>query len=148
MECKPDTRLADDVFEYVSKRFPGSSRIADPAKAGDQKVLTLTITSASGFGGGGWSGPKGMMVRADLVEKGRVLRTFSGQRASGGGVFGGVVGTCTIFGRITSTLGKDIAAWLATPVKLDEPEEAPKADEVPKAPAPAAPANAPAPVSQ
>jgi hypothetical protein len=139
-ECAPDIRLGNDVFESVSERFPGSLRIGDPAQAGDRKVLTLTIASAVGFGGGGWSGAKGMTVRANLVEKGRVLGTFYRQRTSKGGILGGVTGTCAIFGKITATLGKDIALWLATTAKLDAPEEAPKAEEPPKTTAPESPA--------
>jgi hypothetical protein len=75
------------------------------------KVLRLTVVSARGVGGGGWSGPKSMTVRAEIAEAGKVLGGFTAHRGSRGGVWGGVSGTCAIFERIAIALGKDIGGW-------------------------------------
>lgn len=60
-------------------------------------------------------------------------------RQSGGGVFGGVTGTCAIMDRIAAALGRDVAAWLPGAMMIlkyekpgaDQPA-APKEAEPPK----------------
>lgn len=135
-ECALESLIGNHVFERVSEKFPASLQIKDPAAAGSGKVLHLTILSAHGAGGGSWSGPKSITMRADLVQDGKVLQTTVKRRSSSGGVLGGFKGTCDILERDAQALGKDIAHWLgrsapahsepvqqaATETRADEPK--------------------------
>ena len=114
-ECALETLVGNHVFERVSEKFPASLQIKDPAAAGPDRVLHLTILSAHGAGGGGWSGPKSITMRADLVQNGKVLQTTVKRRSSTGGMFGGMSGTCSILERDARALAVDIAKWLAHP---------------------------------
>lgn len=113
-ECGVDVLIGNHVLQAVSERFPGASPVKDGTKAGSNKFLKLTILSVYGVGGGAWSGPKSMTIRADLLKNGRVVQSKVLQRTSGGGVFGGLRGTCPIMERIAVTLGKDVALWVST----------------------------------
>lgn len=122
-ECALESLLGNHVFQKVSERFPGTLQLRDSNIEGTQ-VLTVTILNVTGFGGGGWSGPKTITLRADLTKEGRVIHTAVKHRASRGGVFGGVMGTCAILERVTQALGSDVAKWLAA-VTLGKPEVQP-----------------------
>ncbi|OGB25812.1 MAG: hypothetical protein A3I66_05430 [Burkholderiales bacterium RIFCSPLOWO2_02_FULL_57_36] len=112
-ECALENLLGNHVYERVSQNFPGSLQIKDPGAAGSDKVLHLTILSVRGVGGGAWSGPKSMTMRADLVQNGKVLQTTIKKRSSTGGAFGAYLGTCSILERDAQALGVDVAQWLS-----------------------------------
>ena len=116
-ECALDTQVGDWVLDSVSKKHPGSKKLQPGDSAGDGKVLKVTIVSVIGAGGGAYSGPKTMAVKAELMQSGKVIATTRKERSSGGGAFGGMKGTCSIFGRVAKTLGSDVAAWLPSAMK-------------------------------
>lgn len=116
-DCALDTMVGDWVLESVSKKHPGSKKLQQGDKPGKSQVLKVTIINVVGVGGGAYSGPKGMTVRAELMQAGKVLGTTTKERLSGGGAFGGMKGTCQIFGRVAKTLGADVAAWLPGALK-------------------------------
>ncbi len=111
-ECAVDTMLGNQALAGISNRFGTVRAVDKPEQAGGANLVVLTILSADGFGGGGWSGPKTMTIRADLMQNGVSLSTTTFSRASKGGMFGGMTGTCPIFDRISVALGKDVAKWL------------------------------------
>ena len=116
-ECALDSMVGNWVLESVSKKYRGATRLDKGASAGKGKLLKVTIVNVVGVGGGAYSGPKGMTVRAELLESGKVVATTTKERTSGGGAFGGMKGTCQIFGRVAKTLGSDVAAWLPSAMK-------------------------------
>jgi hypothetical protein len=79
------------------------------------KVLLVEITGVTAPGGGAWSGAKSMSIAGKLYDNGKMIGDFTGMRYSGGGFFGGYKGTCSIIGRCSKTLGKDVATWLKNP---------------------------------
>jgi hypothetical protein len=111
-ECAVEALVGNHVFQAVSERFADTGQLRDVPKAGRDKVLQLTILSVHGVGGGGWSGPKSISVRADLRRGGKSIQSKVLQRHSTGGFLGGISGTCPIMERIAVTLGKDVANWL------------------------------------
>jgi hypothetical protein len=112
-ECNVDTNVGTQVFERVGERYPGTARVAKPDPLGEDRTLVkVTLMNVVGHGGGGWSGPKAITIRADLLRGPKVIATRTMNRQSGGGAFGGVMGTCAIFERIAVALGRDVAAWL------------------------------------
>ena len=56
-----------------------------------------------------------MTVIGTLRERGRVVGSFRAKRYTTGGAFAAFKGTCSIIGRCTKAIGKDIAAWLENP---------------------------------
>lgn len=126
-ECAVDTLLGNQALAGISARISAVQAVAQPEQAGSANLVVLTILSADGFGGGGWSGPKSMTIRADLMNNGVSLATTTLTRDSKGGLFGGMSGTCPIFDRISVALGKDVAKWLvrgaaAQAARAAEPE--------------------------
>ena len=76
------------------------------------EVLKVKIVEVMGGSGGAWSGGKFVSISGTLQKNGKILGDFKARRISGGGVFGGYKGTCSIMGRCVRTLGKDVAEWL------------------------------------
>jgi hypothetical protein len=113
-ECGLENMVGNHVYGKVSENFPGTLPIKDPGKAGPAKVLTLTILSATGAGGGAWSGAKAITLRADLMQNGQLLQTLIKRRQSRGGF----AGTCGILERDAQTLAKDVVAWLRQPASV------------------------------
>jgi hypothetical protein len=112
-ECAPETKLADYVRKKVGGQFSEVIPIGNPAEAGSEKVLVLTIFEISGVGGGAWSGSKGITAEARLLENGKQFGQFKDSNSSRGGMFGGFKGTCSILDRAAESLAEDIADWLA-----------------------------------
>lgn len=111
-ECALEMLMENYAMSSLNKGGFTVESIPSLEQAGTNKVIELTILSAYGFGGGGWSGPKSMSVRAEVKKEGAVLNSTVLTRSSRGGVFGGMVGTCAILDRVASVLGKDLALWL------------------------------------
>jgi hypothetical protein len=109
-ECQLQTKVPHFLDQY-SKRVTLVD--GDPGTAG--RVLELFIEEVHAPGGGAWSGPKWMAVAGTLREDGRKVAQFTVKRLSGGGMFAGSKGTCSIVGRCAKAIGKDIATWLEKP---------------------------------
>ena len=91
-------------------------KLVDSIKTADSgKVLKLEISDAVSQGNAFIGHRKFVEVKGSLWENGKKIASFKGQRASGGGAFGGYKGSCSVLGRCVKTLGKDIAAWLTNP---------------------------------
>jgi hypothetical protein len=102
--CKLEDRLAADVGGALS----GSTT----STAGT--VVKVSIVDVMGLGGGGWTGPKAISIRVDLMTDGKIQRSTHLTRTTTGGAFGGFKGTCSMLERDSSTLGKDVAKWVAS----------------------------------
>jgi hypothetical protein len=57
-----------------------------------------------------------MEVTGTLMQDDQAVAAFRAKRFTTGGAFGGFKGTCSIIGRTTKAIGRDIAAWLQNPV--------------------------------
>ena len=77
------------------------------------RVLELKILEVHAPGGGPFSGPKSMLVAAELKEGGRTVATARGKRMTAG-PFGG---TCGQLDKVGRAIAVDIGAWLANPTK-------------------------------
>ena len=110
-ECTLDTRLPKFIQDYARKQGI-EVEVGDGTEG---RVLQIKFVTIIGPGGGAWSGAKSVTVEGKLTENGKVIGTFVGSRYSGGGMFGGYKGTCSILGRCIKTLGNDIAKWLVNP---------------------------------
>jgi hypothetical protein len=116
-ECQLDTKLPDFIREYASANGTEVKLEQGALDTKKGKVLMLEITEVNAAGGGAWSGAKSMSVAGKLYDGGKQVGDFTAMRYSGGGFFGGYKGTCSIVGRCSKTLGKDIADWLKNPTE-------------------------------
>lgn len=111
-QCGVDTLLGDSALSAIGKRYPSVHSVTAPEQAGGGTFVQLTVISVDGYGGGGWSGPKTMTIKAEILKGGAVAGTTVLTRASKGGIFGPVKGTCSILERVAGALGKDVATWM------------------------------------
>jgi hypothetical protein len=113
-ECDLDGKLTQFIKENAAGQY---ANIVTDSNTGptDAQILTVEIEAVQGAAGGAWSGPKMVLIKGSLAEKGKVLGDFKARRYSGGGMFGGYKGTCAILGRCVKTLGRDLAEWLTHP---------------------------------
>jgi hypothetical protein len=107
-QCRLETKVPGFVAEY-------GSDVVLVDQLGGGRVLELAITQVHAPGGGAFSGSKWMTVTGTLREGGRVTGTFRAKRYTTGGAFAAFKGTCSIIGRTTKAIGRDIAAWLENP---------------------------------
>ena len=112
-ECRLPEKLASFIESYVPKKGFDAVQISD--QGGSGKVLIVEITDLVGTGGGAWSGSKAVTISGKLMEGDKTIGSFIGRRTSGGGLYGGFKGTCSILGRCVKALGKDIGTWLKAP---------------------------------
>ncbi|MEC5396405.1 hypothetical protein [Uliginosibacterium sp. H1] len=108
---------ASRVFgERIRTSYPGSTELSDAVgfSSVDGKVLRVSIVNVYGVGGGGWSGTKSVTIRADLLEKGRLIGIRSITRSSRS-LLGAVSGTCPMLENCLDALSKDVMVWLSHP---------------------------------
>lgn len=116
LECQLGTKLPSFIKEFSVKEGVDVELTSNPLDKVKGKALFLEITHVHASGGGAFSGPKSVSVAGKLLENGKVISRFTATRYSGGGMFGGFKGTCSIAGRCVKTLGSDIVKWLKNPV--------------------------------
>lgn len=145
-ECHIEDMLATRVGEVLAKR--GKARnvtVSSSDDAAGASVLRLTITHVLGVGGGAWSGPKAITVKAELLREQEVQRQQKLNRWSTGGFWGAFKSTCSILDRAATSLARDLGKWAFDPThKIAEDEVPPKEDASAAPPPASAPASAPA----
>jgi len=112
-ECSLEMLVGNYALSAIGQRIGSVQSVSALEQAGDGKLVQLTIISAHGVGGGAWTGSKSMSIRVDIRKEGAAIGSTVLTRSSGGGAFGGVMGTCAILDRVARALGKDVAVWLS-----------------------------------
>lgn len=113
-ECSLPEKTAQFVQEFAGKNM--DVRLAENVTSKmPGKVLTMQLTGVKGTSGGAWSGAKAVAAEGSLYDNGKLVGSFKVIRHSGGGAFGGYKGTCSILGRCSKAVGKDVAEWLRAP---------------------------------
>ena len=108
-----ECHLGEQISSFLQE-FDHNVKVSDDPKVG--RYLQMAITEVFASGGGAWSGPKWMEVKGTLMDNGNAGMSFRAKRFSTGGAFGGFKGTCSIIGRCTKAIAKDISVWLKAPV--------------------------------
>jgi hypothetical protein len=116
-DCQLETKLPAFIKKFADSNDIQVALQTEPFDTNKGKVLLLEITNVYAQGGGAWSGSKAMSIAGKLYDNGNMIGDFTAMRYSGGGFFGGFKGTCSIIGRCSKTLGKDVANWLSNPTK-------------------------------
>ena len=110
---REECMLGEKVSSFLTK-YAKNVEFSDEPNNG--KYIEMSITEVHASGGGAFSGPKWMEVTGTLMQDGAPTASFRAKRFSTGGAFGGLKGTCSIIGRCTKAIAKDISVWLKNPV--------------------------------
>lgn len=71
----------------------------------------LVATHLHVIGGGGWTGPKWLVLEGKLFEKGKLVGNFEARRQTIGGSFR----TCVTLESLSEEIGDDISSGSRTP---------------------------------
>ena len=105
-------KLGRFVNEYAEKYDVPTEVVDELSPETGGRVLVIKITNAHSGGNAFVGHRKSMSATAELFEDGESKGSKDFTRNSGGGFGGGYKGSCSVLGRCTKALGKDIAAWL------------------------------------
>ncbi|BEV72479.1 MULTISPECIES: hypothetical protein [unclassified Paludibacterium] len=125
-ECKIEDMLAKDVGAALADDHGGTGTIDAKADQSQQTVLRLRISFVMGVGGGGWTGPKAITVKPQLLENGKLTREGKLTRWSTGGAFAAFKGTCDILRRCSKQIAEDMVEWVKDPTYELDSEDPPK----------------------
>ena len=117
-ECELEHMIGNHVVRGAQEQIAGVSAVTEVTRLAHEPYARVTILSQIGVGGGGWSGPKLISIRVDLVEGTRVVasRVFR-DRVLRGSPF---AGTCKMMDNIGDNLGNDAGEWLAQVGDFDQ----------------------------
>lgn len=117
-ECDLERMVGNHVVRGAQELVAGVQGVTEVTRAAGVPYARVTILSQIGVGGGGWSGPKSITIRVDLLEGTRVVasRIFR-DRALRGSPFSG---TCKMIESIGDTLGNDAGEWLSQVADFDQ----------------------------
>lgn len=113
-ECNLGMKLSKFIKVYAKK---SGFDVQSSSSAASDLILDVEMTSAFANPGGAFSGAKTLHIKGSARQNNKVIGTFEGRRYSMGGAFAAFKGTCSIIGRNTKALGRDIATWLKAPTK-------------------------------
>jgi hypothetical protein len=103
--------LEEVVPQEVRSASPGVELVS--GRPSGPRTLELEIAEVHAPGGGPFSGPKWMVVAADLREHGKTVATARAKRVTSGAPFSG--GTCDQLRKVARAIGSDLAGWIADP---------------------------------
>lgn len=155
-ECQVHQVVSERVTEQMQRTFRKMKLTETlPALNGEERGLRLSIVNMFGLGGGNYSGPKWMVIRAEVVGPEGVISARDFRRVSVASFSGLFLGTCHVMGKVAAKTGADMRKWLrqgapGTPVPTLDADDDELRDAAPAAEGtetPAEPASAPAPAA-
>ena len=105
-------QLSEATRKFASKYDIRLTKHENLDTNGAGKALMIYITEASSSGNAFLGHRKSVSTKADFYNDGKLIDTYATTRNSGGGMWGGFKGSCSVLHRTVNTLGKDIAIWL------------------------------------
>lgn len=93
-ESKGSIKIADQNFDTVT-----------------QKKLALVATHLHTLGGGGFTGPKWLVLDGKLMEGGKLLGNFEARRQT----IRGAYTACSTLESLSEDIAEDIVEWLKAP---------------------------------
>jgi hypothetical protein len=115
-ECHITTQLSEFTQSYGKGQGIDVVRTPKLDVKGKGRNLQIEITEAVSQGNAFIGHRKYTAIEGTLYDSGNKVSGFTAARVSGGGFFGGYKGSCSVLGRTVETLGKDVAAWLKSPI--------------------------------
>lgn len=115
---KNECNISLSILEGIENASPGSvEKVESVNSKGPGRNLVMEITDAQSSGNAFIGHRKSVTAKGKLYEGGKLIGSFRANRVSGGGAFGGYKGSCAVIHGCGRAIGKDIAAWLASPVE-------------------------------
>ncbi len=111
-ECGLETSLPN----YLVAAVGNIKTVKKLSKSSKGKVLIIEITDAISSGNAFIGHRKSATVTGTLYKNGKKVASFTAGRISGGGMWGGFKGSCSVLNRIMKVVAKDISKWLDSPV--------------------------------
>lgn len=107
-ECTWNTTMP----QYLAKESAGRVKVAEQNidVLADRKLM-LVATHLHAIGGGGWTGPKWLVLEGKLLEKGKLIGNFEARRQT----IRGSMKTCGTLESLSEKIGDDILEWLKNP---------------------------------
>ncbi len=105
-------QFADYANKYITDRGWTVHSSQTPESVDQGNGLKLTITHAHSTGNAFIGHHKSVSITAELYQDGKVIDSYEGTRASGGGFGGGFKSSCSVLARCVKTLGSDVSKWL------------------------------------
>lgn len=115
-ECKIQTQLSEFIHAYAVGEGVGVIRKGKVRKKSKGKVLLVNITNAVSAGNAFIGHRKYTSIKGTLYNNGKRKGAFTATRMSGGGMWAGFKGSCSVLGRTVKALGSDVSLWLKHPV--------------------------------
>ena len=106
-------KLAKFLNTYATKYGVETELVENADPSGGGRVLVVKITNAISGGNAFLGHRKSMSVKAELFKNGKSVEYVNFTRDSGGGFGGAYKGSCSVLGRCTKALGRDVAKWLS-----------------------------------
>ncbi len=113
-ECHINQQLAEFIKKYSEDKGL-TVKFKDKIDANDL-YLDVQIDDAISQGGAFRGHNKFTAISGTLIQGKKSFGSFQAARVSGGGMWGGYKGSCSVLGRTVDTLGKDVSAWLYSPI--------------------------------
>jgi hypothetical protein len=107
------TKLSHYLHLFATQQGVEIEVVEEVRPSAGGRVLVVEITDAISKGAGGLGHAKSMTARAQLYANGQLRHSEEFVRRSGGGMFGRWKSSCSVLGRCSKALGKDIAVWLS-----------------------------------
>lgn len=115
-ECKIQSQLSEYIQAYAAGEGVGVVRNRKVSKNSKGKVLMVSITEAVSSGNAFIGHRKYSSIKGTLYNNGKKEAGFTAARLSGGGMWAGFKGSCSVLGRTVQALGSDVTLWLKHPV--------------------------------
>ena len=112
-ECGLEQKLPQFVKEYAKKSGFDKVELVSSTRGRQGVVLRMVINTAHAAAGGTWTGAKSVTASGTLRQGKKTLGTFTVRRSSAKAYRG----TCSLLGRNTKVMGRDISQWLEKPSK-------------------------------
>ncbi|MGM0594958.1 MAG: hypothetical protein ACQETD_10515 [Pseudomonadota bacterium] len=114
-ECEINRQLPEFIHSYAAEN--GIAVSLKPKVSADDEGhnLVVEIVRAHSDGNAFIGHRKYAEIKAVLYKDGEEIADLTAGRRSGGGLFGGYKGSCSVMGRTVKALGQDVALWLKAP---------------------------------
>lgn len=107
-ECTWNTTMP----QYLVKKSDGRVQITEKnIDSASGRKLMLAATHLHVIGGGGWTGPKWLVLEGKLLENGKLIGNFEARRQT----IRGSLKTCGTLESLSEEIGDDIVEWLKNP---------------------------------
>ena len=107
-ECNWNTTMP----RYLAKESDGRVIVAEnKSNTNTGKRLMLVSTNLHTLGGGGWTGPKWLVLEGKLMQGNKLLGNFEVRRQTIGGSFR----ACSTLESLSEEISDDILEWLKEP---------------------------------